>query len=332
MESAVGPAVCRPVSIGASVFIAAGTMDHLVNRGLQAKRESKYIDFKESFDPTSAGAWCEIIKAIVAMANTGGGVILFGLDNSGTPTGFDVAPILTLDSATVTDRINKYTGYQFTEFEILDCTKAGQRVAALHISEVAIPLVFQRPGTYDVGGGKQKTAVSKGTVYYRHGAKSEPGTTDDLRKVIERQLESIRRQWIQGVRKVVQAPAGAEITVLSQEVMESTSPGATPIRIVTDPKAPPYRLIDPDVSHPHRQKELIEETNNKLPDSVTINTYDVLTVRRVHKIDDREEFCHVPKYGSPQYSDAFVSWLVEQYAEDIDFFSKARKGYYAHDY
>jgi len=50
---------------------------------LAAKRESKRIDFKERFDTQAAGEWCEIIKDIVAMANSGGGAILFGTDNIG---------------------------------------------------------------------------------------------------------------------------------------------------------------------------------------------------------------------------------------------------------
>jgi hypothetical protein len=33
-------------------------------------------------------------------------------------------------------------------------------------------------------------------VYFRHRAKSEPGTSEDIRKVIERQLEFIRKSWI----------------------------------------------------------------------------------------------------------------------------------------
>lgn len=50
----------------------ANFMSELVEKGLRAKRESKYVDFKRQFDPASAGEWCEIIKDVVAMANSGG--------------------------------------------------------------------------------------------------------------------------------------------------------------------------------------------------------------------------------------------------------------------
>ena len=54
-------------------------MDRLISKALNAKRESKYIEFKSEFNPDSPQDWCEIIKDIVALANTGGGVIIFGV-------------------------------------------------------------------------------------------------------------------------------------------------------------------------------------------------------------------------------------------------------------
>ena len=50
-------------------------MSHLIQKALSAKRESKYVEFKQSFDPNSAREWCEIIKDIVAIANSGAGLL-----------------------------------------------------------------------------------------------------------------------------------------------------------------------------------------------------------------------------------------------------------------
>jgi len=49
------------------------TMPDLIQKALTAKRESKSVEFKETFDPTSPGDWCEVVKDIVAIANSGGG-------------------------------------------------------------------------------------------------------------------------------------------------------------------------------------------------------------------------------------------------------------------
>ena len=302
-------------------------MSGLVDKGLKAKRESKYIDFKRSFDPSSTGEWCELIKDIIAMANSGGGVILIGLGNGGMPSKEDVQPVFHIDQATLADKIHKYTGSQFSDIDIHKRKKQGADVAVFAISGVKIPLVFKAPGTYQVSPKKQKTAFSCGTVYFRHGAKSEPGTTEDIREAIEKRVETIRREWLDGVRKVVSAPQGSTVMVTSDVVKESKSRNAMPIRIVDDPNAPGYRVMDYDKTHPHRQTELTNVVNGMLPEGIAINPYDILAVRRTRGIDGNADYCHKSKFASPQYSDAFAKWIVEEYENHNDFFQEARGKY-----
>ena len=302
-------------------------MDKLVERGLKAKRESKYIEFKSSFDIESAGGWCEIVKDIVAMSNSGGGVIIFGVDNKGNPTDYDPAPFLGLDTAVITDRVNKYTGVQFSEFEILEETKRRTPVAILRIYPRKNPIVFNKPGTYEIDAVQQRTAFSKGTVYFRHGAKSEPGESADVRQLIEKRIEEMRSDLLKGVQQVINAPPGAKVAVLSDQVFETETDDAFPIRIVEDPSAPQYRKIDTDVAYPYRQTELIQEINRKLPEGVRINSYDVLSIRRVYDVEGNTKFCHAPLYSSQQYNQTLVDWIVERYEKDRDFFLNARAEY-----
>lgn len=155
------------------------------DKAKNAKRESKYVEFKEKFDITQLQDWCEIIKDIVAMANSGGGCILTGVKNDGTPSEWNPTPVLNLDPAQITDKIAKYTGEQFADFDIHEVEKNGHRLVALRVHGIPIPMVFIQPGTYDIGDGKQKTAFGKGTIYFRHGAKSEPGSSKDLKECID---------------------------------------------------------------------------------------------------------------------------------------------------
>lgn len=304
-------------------------MSDLVKKALNAKRESKSIEFKQSINVASPGEWVEIIKDIVAISNSGGGVIVIGVDNHGKPKGFDIKPLTEFDSADITNKINKYTGVQYSDFEILEEEKAGQKVALLIIQGVSIPIVFTKPGTYDIGGGKQKTAFGIGTIYFRHGAKSDPGNTEDIRKAIERQLDSIRKDWIRGVRKVVTAPRGSKIVVASGEVKESSSPDATPIRIVDDPKAPAYRKIDYDVSHPHRMTELVRRLNEELRGKAIVNSRRLLCLRRLHNLDENPDFCHKPTFTSMQYSETLVDWIMTQMKANARFLEDARAECYA---
>ena len=243
-------------------------MTDLVKKALTAKRESKHIEFKQSFDPSSAGEWCELIKDLAAIANSGGGIIVFGLDSLGVPTGESVNAIAAIDPADIANKISKYTGLVDFEFEIRSFNKKGHPLVAFVVLPAAIPLVFEKPGTYDIGSGKQRNAFGVGTVYFRHGAKSEPGTSEDIRRAIERQLDHIRRAWIKGVRKVVQAPRGAQIVAVQSSAHDTEQILATRVRAVNDPNAVPVRLTrDPTLTtgsfvHEEVSDAIFDEINN----------------------------------------------------------------------
>lgn len=291
---------------------------------LTAKRESKRLDFKRSFDPASTADWCEILKDIAAFANSGGGNILVGVNNDGSPSGdTSVGTVLALDPAMVTDKVASYTGAQFDGVAIVEATKVSVAIAVLSVSAAQSPLVFTRPGTYALPDGKQKMAFSQGTLYVRHGAKSEPANSNDVERIIERRLQEARKEWMLGIRKVVAAPSGSTVTVLPPGVRQSNSSDATPIRITSNPAAPEYRLVDPDVTHPWRGKELISEINKKLPDGKKINPHHIRALRVLYGIDNTPEFFHKSKFASPQYSAALYEWLLDQYTRDGQFFVKA---------
>jgi predicted HTH transcriptional regulator len=92
----------------------------LLERAENARTESKHIDFKSQFDISSVVEWCEIIKDIVAFANSGGGVILFGVNNDGSNADFDTTEISKLDIADITNKIEPYTGFHFAEIEVAE--------------------------------------------------------------------------------------------------------------------------------------------------------------------------------------------------------------------
>lgn len=203
------------------------------------------------------------------MANSGGGIIVFGLDNVGRPSKASLGPLAIIDSADIGNKISKYTGPADLEFDIRELRKRSQTLIAFVIQGVPVPLVFQRPGTYEISPGKQKTAFSVGTVYFRHGAKSEPGNSEDLRLVIERRVDIIRKSWIKDVRKVVQAPRGSRvITVQPVGGSRLSSSLVTTVRAVNDPKATPVLLTrDPKRAagtfvHEEVSEAIFDEINN----------------------------------------------------------------------
>lgn len=292
---------------------------------LGTSQESATVEFKSNFDSNSPAEWLEILKDIVAQANSGGGFIFIGVNDDGSLSGADIQKLLSIDPADITNKIHKYTGNHFHAFEITECEKVNQKIGVIAVRASRIPLVFSAVGNYEVSPGKQKNVFSLGTVYFRHGAKSEPGNSEDLRLFMERELESIRHAWLSGISKVVEAPTGSRIAILPPETQPSGPSGVLPIRLTDDPNVQSYYAVPIDSTHPYRQKEVIKAVNVLLGGSMAINTHDILCVRRAYSIQKNINFCYTQNYATPRYSQAFVGWIVEQYNADATFFQKAKE-------
>ena len=309
-------------------------------------RESKRVDFKGAFNPSSRKEWCEIIKDIVAMANSGGGLLLFGIDDKGNNIEFDPSVMLNLDEADITNKIYSYTGENFDNFKIYSFNRNGKEIAVIEIGESNTPLVFEKEGYYKNDMGKDCRAFQQGTIYFRHGAKSETATNRDIRDFINRKIDLEKKSMLNGLRKVVEAPPGYQIKVLPPEVVETTSEDAIPIRFVDDSNAPAYRKINVknirivndkkaleikplniDSLYPYKLSEVTIEINKKLKGKITISKYDVTCIVSVYKLRENPNLIFKSKYSLPQYSNAFVDWVLKKYKLNKLFFNETREKY-----
>ena len=187
-----------------------------------------------------------------------------------------------VDAAAVAEKLRHYT--DFADLQAVD--------RALIVGEAITPIVID------------------GVVYFRHGAKSQRGTTEDLEELIGRRVEMVRKSWQSAVATFVKSPVGS----------------AMPVRIVDDPRAPRYGVLDYDKTHPFRQKELLGAFNARQA-GAKINAFDLLAVRKVHGIDAKPEFSHKTLFGTRQYSARFLEWLLDRARGDPEFFLTARREY-----
>jgi hypothetical protein len=176
-----------------------------------ASRESSELDFKSTFNLKTD--WCEVIKDIVAMANSGGGRILIGVFDDGTPSKVDVSALLSVDLADVVNKIRAFTDVNFAALTIRAVEYSGVQIAEIAIQATPTPLVFGKPGNYTDENGKAQCAFRQGMLYVRHDPKSEPATSDDLRSIIDQKLEQQRRAMLSNLRQVIEAPTNAVVTV-----------------------------------------------------------------------------------------------------------------------
>lgn len=259
------------------------------------------------------------------MANSGGGAIVIGVNDDGSPSMFGVQPVLDLDLADISNRMRSFTSVNFDRIEIKEVCRKEHRAAAICIAGADIPMVFQNAGSYKQESGESGSAFAVGTIYFRHGAKSEPGTTDDIRTCIERKVDRLREAWLSNIRTVVEAPADAVVRIFDP----TEGLGATSIRIVNDPMDSADVVVRPDETHPLRCKDVVELLNSQIRYSRKLSPRDVLCVRIAHDVDNRSEYFYPnPVHNNtPQYSHQFAEWLIDEFRRDGEFFEKARSKY-----
>jgi hypothetical protein len=299
----------------------------LMERAESASRESKHLEFKREFEVASGQAWCELIKDIVAIANSGGGIIIIGVANDGSNAAFDASLLLAHDTADIANRIARYTGNQLIDIEVMEIKRNGQDRAAIFVSDIDVPIVFTKPGTYDIGGGQQRTAFAQGTIYFRHGSKSEPGNRENLANWRDREIAKVRKSWLGGIRKVVKAEATETVTVISSPRSQIKGGEIVLAKVSSDQSA---KMIVPGNAEeiwPHRQKDLIREVNKRLGKAARINSHDIFCIKRVYDIlKKRPDFAYRSHHlAPPQYSSAFVEWIADEYRRDNRFFERIRE-------
>jgi hypothetical protein len=248
--------------------------DRLLAKAEAAKRSSKYVVFRNGGPPA------ELLRDVVALANSGGGVIV------------------TADAP--------------------DLSEVRGRLAFDDLELASI----ERGTAIVVGPAGDAPLTVDDRAWFRHGARSAPATRDDLKRFMDRRLAEVRRRLIVDIKRVITAPAGSEIVAI--ERAENVL-GEQVIRITTDEHAPLFRAVDFDLTHPYRQKELIAEVNARVPHERAINAYEFQAVRKIYDIDP--DFVHRPRFGTNQYSQAFVDWLVHRIGGDPEFIAHARAKY-----
>lgn len=283
---------------------------------LSRTSESEDVEFKSSICIANQKHRVEIIKEIVAIANSGGGCIIFGVDDRGMPTEDDIDSIKNWDPADITNQIYKYTHTNFGGFEKISKEKGGIEILLLLIHGVDVPMVFTNDGKY-MDGRTEKFAFRKGTIYFRHGSKSEPCNRDDISGSFQRLLENRREKVIE----VLRIPPGRSI-----EITSLNGDKARPVRIV-DPTADSVAVIHDDEVYKYKLKEVVKKVNSAFPDREPIKMNDIIAVRKIYNVDSN------PKYARPMkhyfniccYSEKFVNWLIEEWGKDKNFFKNARE-------
>ncbi len=221
-----------------------------LKRLVDASEERSDLDYKLTLDLSTKHDMVELIKDVAATANTQGGFIILGVNDAFEPVGMARQR---LEAIRIEDIHNKVSAYLYPSVD-------GVRFKVFQIDErwfgaIYIPHttgvihVFSKHGDYPTADPKKPGhAFSKGTIYVRHGAKSEIITPHDLDRMLKERDRAQRRFLFTGIRKISTAPLGSQVIIQPKGQLRLTqSPNAPGIRLTKDPSAPAVRgLMDAD--------------------------------------------------------------------------------------
>ena len=292
--------------------------DLLLKRAAAAKRDSKTVALRRMVDSASAEFRCALVRDAVALANSGGGAVVFVESAGRTPS-----------PAMLRAWIKEYAGVDFRGVAAAGLPATDGERSALLISPADAPLVFAKAGVFTGGEGREQTAFAAGTVYFRHRGRSEPATNVDLVAWRDRALSAARKEWSAGIRKVIRAPAGSTISVVSPDIADVHLAEVAAAEVGAKKGAVSVVPRNAEEIWPYRRSELLQRVNATLG-GVPLNAHDIQCINWKLDVLQRPDFAYRPHHqASVQYSPAYADWIVTQMRANPSFLRRAREGYQA---
>jgi hypothetical protein len=285
------------------------------------------VEFKSAINTKEPRFWVQLARSVLAMHNSGGGVIVFGLDSSGQPVGGDLTAVRAIDPVQVSDKSKHYTdrplpGVQREEFE-----KNGGTYPGWIIPPALIPLPFSRTGDVHTGLGKPEKLFHPGQIYVRRGASSVPADAGDMAVIAERIRTAAREEFARQMTGLVGLPAGHEVKGVPAGTILTVPAPTSNVRLIDDPTVPGSVGFDMFDKYPYRQKELIALLSTRLS-ACRINQFDIKCIKRVYAAEiEAEKLLYSPLHSSAHFSDETVEWIAGRIGEDAAFLDKTRAAY-----
>lgn len=202
-----------PLSLEALAFLA------------DYEEEDEQVDYKQTFDPSDEKHWLALTVDVMALANTLGGYLVYGVvDGTYEKVGVtgEVRKALT-DSNKVMQKINRHIEPDIALLRSKSFKSRGKDLVAVFVPRsVTRTHMVARDGSYTRPSGEKKTAVRKGTFYIRRVAGNHLADSRDLEDVVGRRLDLFRESLIGKLGVVVAAPPESDVFIARPDPTSDT--------------------------------------------------------------------------------------------------------------
>ena len=176
-----------------------------------SRSEPANLEFKSDFDGLKS-TWLDILKHVVAMANSGGGTLIFGVDKDGNRVGIRASLLQTFDPANVSNKLRSFTsGRVASAYRELEC--AGKLFGFLQIALGERLVVFESDGNYQGSDGKPGRAFIKGVVYTRIPGSTREAEQVDLDALTDRIVQARVSRILARIEHVAHAPLESDLVI-----------------------------------------------------------------------------------------------------------------------
>ena len=149
--------------------------------------------------------------------------------------------------------------------------------------------------------------------------------SDDLRRFMQVRIRDMEDKILKGMRQVIEAPRGAQISMVPTVSASQTTAGAVPFFLTKNPDGQHVVSIDHGEICKYRQKEALKILKERLPFGPNLTSHDIKAINKIYDMPSNELYCWKPDYSSRQYSDGFIDWIVERVTNDIGLRGCSRK-------
>ena len=204
--------------------------------GTAGRAETTSCDLKTSFDGSNR-SWVNIAKDIVAMSNSGGGIIVFGVDDDGRRVGLEEPLLSLMDPARINGKIEPRAPGARVDSSYFETTYYRLRYGFLCIHPQDDLIVFEREWGYHKPNGQYRTVIREGVLYARGVGETRPARQADVTYILRRLIETASKALLARIEQIATVPLDSEIVAVA------AGSGGRGIRLVDTTHGLPVRVV-----------------------------------------------------------------------------------------
>ena len=166
-------------------FLKQPTKDNFRDFMKKSCGELNEMDFKEPWIDKGP-----LAKIMLAMANNGGGIIVFGVKENEDNT-FDILGLDSLkDTADISNSISRLVSSSL-DYEVFNFVFDSDVYGKFENKKFQIMVIHDTPERLPFVSLGQSEKIEKDVIYVRRGTKSEKATSEEINRIIERKIATI---------------------------------------------------------------------------------------------------------------------------------------------